>query len=44
MRSRMSGDAGEPVFRFNPLGESGVCRGEEALDAKNVQTAVTDCS
>lgn len=40
----MSGYAGELVFRFNPLGESGVCRGEEVVDAKNVQSAVTDCS
>lgn len=44
MRSRMVGDAGELRFCLNPLGDSDVRRGEEVVDVKNVQTAVTDCS
>lgn len=40
----MSGEVCKPAFCLSPLGDSGVCREEKVLDAKNVQTAVTDCS
>lgn len=40
----MSGDAGKLVFCLNPLGDSGVCQEKKVLDAKNVQTTVSDCS